>query len=265
MEEADYEILPFPSDRRTVVDAGRLASRRHIIHALIEVDVTQARKLLRIAKASGSNISFTAFVVACLSQAIVSARGVQAYRDWRGRLVLFDDVDVVTMIEPEAGAVAIPHIVRAANRKTVRQISDEVRSVQTRPESSQQKGGLVALGQRVPWLVRRPFYWALRKNPHWFKQAAGTVIVTSVGMFGQGGGWGLTFLPMHTLGLTMGGIARKPGLHDGEIAIREILDLTISLDHDIVDGAPAARFVHTLRDLIEKATILEENRFIANG
>ena len=173
MDENDYEILPFPSARRMVVDAGRLAARRHIIHGLIEVDVTRAREQLRLSKASGSNLSFTAFIVACFSQAIASSPAVQAYRDWRGRLVLFKDVDVVTMIEPETGAVAIPHIVRAANRKTVRQISDEVRSVQARPESSPQRGGFVAVGQKAPWFVRRLFYWALRKNPQWFKQMAG--------------------------------------------------------------------------------------------
>ena len=255
----NYEILPFPAERRAVMDAGRLAARRHIIHGLIEVDVTRARDLLRLSRSGGSGLSFTAFIVACLSRAIESARGVQAYRDWRGRLVLFQDADVVIMIEPETGAVAIPHIVRAANRKTVRQISDEIRAVQARPESSRQRGGLAAMGQRAPWFARRLFYWALRKNPHLLKQMAGTVIVTSVGMFGQGGGWGLGYLPMHTLCLTVGGIARKPGVNDGVIAVREILSLTISLDHDIVDGAPAARFVQTLRDLIEKATVLDED------
>ena len=145
------------------------------------------------------------------------------------------------------------------------EISAEIRAVQAKPEASPQRGGFVALGQRAPGLARRPFYWVLRQNPRWFKTVAGTVIVTSVGMFGHGGGWGLAFLPMHTLGLTVGGMARKPGLNDGVIAVREFLDLTISLDHDIVDGAPAARFVQTLRDLIEKATILNEDRPISNA
>jgi pyruvate/2-oxoglutarate dehydrogenase complex dihydrolipoamide acyltransferase (E2) component len=47
-------------------------------------------------------------------------------------------------------------------------------------------------------------------------------------------------------------------VHDGVIAVREYLNLTISFDHDIVDGAPAARFARTLVELIEKATVLEE-------
>ena len=46
------------------------------------------------------------------------------------------------------------------------------------------------------------------------------------------------------------------GLHiqwivDGHIAMRDSLSLTISFDHDIIDGAPAARFTKLLKDLIE--------------
>jgi pyruvate/2-oxoglutarate dehydrogenase complex dihydrolipoamide acyltransferase (E2) component len=51
--------------------------------------------------------------------------------------------------------------------------------------------------------------------------------------------------------LTVGGIAQKPGMVDGRIEPREFLSLTISFDHDIVDGAPAARFAARLKSLIE--------------
>jgi pyruvate/2-oxoglutarate dehydrogenase complex dihydrolipoamide acyltransferase (E2) component len=76
-------------------------------------------------------------------------------------------------------------------------------------------------------------------------------------MFGKGGGWGLGFLPTHTLGITVGGIAEKPGAVDGQIAIREYLNLTVAFDHDIVDGAPAARFAKKLTGLIEQARLLD--------
>jgi len=38
---------------------------------------------------------------------------------------------------------------------------------------------------------------------------------------------------------------------DGQIAIRDSLSLTISFDHEIIDGAPAARFTQRLKELIE--------------
>ena len=63
---------------------------------------------------------------------------------------------------------------------------------------------------------------------------------------------------MHTLGLTIGGMTQKPGIVDGRIEIRDYLCLTVSFDHDIVDGAPAARFSQQLIRLIESGYGLEE-------
>ena len=247
-----YKVVRFPAARKVIIDAGRLGSRRHIIHGLLELDVTRPREFIRRHKAqTGESLSFTAFIVICLARAIETEPALQAYRNWRNQPVLFDDVDVVTLIETEAGGVALPHVIRAANRKTFRQTHDEIRAIQASPARSAQTGGLVAWAPRVPAFVRDLFYWAIRQNPHWFRAIEGTVIVTSVGMFGQGSGWGLGFLPMHTLGLSVGGIATKPGVVSGRIESREYLSLTISLDHDIVDGAPAARFAQQLKELIE--------------
>jgi pyruvate/2-oxoglutarate dehydrogenase complex dihydrolipoamide acyltransferase (E2) component len=257
---SDFDVQPFPRQREIVVDSGYLASGRHIIHGLVEVDVTRARELLRrLSEKDGTRLSFTAFLVANLARAIESNPKVQAYRDWRRRLVIFHDVDVVTMIEPEPGAVAIPHILRDANHKSVRQLSDEIRAVQANPATSAQHGKLVALAPRLPRFVRLLFFWIVKRNPHWFKQLEGTVVLTSIGMFGRGGGWGIGFLPTHTLGITVGGIAQKPGVREGQVMVREYLDLTVSFDHDVVDGAPATRFVRTLVDLIEGAALLEDS------
>ena len=69
-------------------------------------------------------------------------------------------------------------------------------------------------------------------------------------MFGKGAGWGIP-INEHTLDLTLGGIVEKPGVVDGQIAIREYLCITMSFDHDLIDGAPAARFTSRLKELIE--------------
>ena len=126
-----------------------------------------------------------------------------------------------------------------------------MRAVQARAPSSPQTGGLITLAPLFPVFVRDLFYWAIRHNPHQFRKIGGTVIVTAVGMFGHGSGWGLGVLPYHTLGLLIGGIGQKPGCVDGRIEMREYLSLTISLDHDIVDGARAARFAQRLKELVE--------------
>ena len=43
-----YDLYPFPPEREIVVDAGYLGTGRHIIYALVELDVTRARELLRL-------------------------------------------------------------------------------------------------------------------------------------------------------------------------------------------------------------------------
>ena len=62
---------------------------------------------------------------------------------------------------------------------------------------------------------------------------------------------------------------RKPGLvgSPGEerIEAREFVSLTLSIDHDIVEGAPAARFASRLKRLIEGASVLGESARGASG
>src|SRR5690606_763740 len=115
---------------------------------------------------------------------------------------------------------------------------------------------LLRLYTRLPGPLRRLAYRLGMASPYRTKQIAGTVSVTAVGMFGAGGGWGIP-IPLYTLNLTLGGIAEKPGVIDGRIEPREYLSVTLSFDHDIVDGAPAARFGGRLRGLIEEAYGLE--------
>ena len=150
-------------------------------------------------------------------------------------------------------------MVRAANRRTVREIHDEIRRIQVEPGASVQRSGfLMRLSKFTPGFLRRLFFRAVRKDPHWLKRIAGTTLVTAVGMFGIGAGWAVGIVPLHTLCLTVGGITRKPGLVDDRVEPREYLSLTASIDHDIVDGAPAARFASHLREVIEGAEVLQD-------
>jgi pyruvate/2-oxoglutarate dehydrogenase complex dihydrolipoamide acyltransferase (E2) component len=102
----------------------------------------------------------------------------------------------------------------------------------------------------------------MRHDPTIRISTSGTVFVTSVGMFGKGqSGWGITTTP-HSLSLVVGSISWKPAVVEGLIEPREILNLTVLFDHDVVDGAPATRFVRRLLELIESGYGLDE---IENG
>jgi hypothetical protein len=66
-----YRIAPFPRMRRLEINLARLSHRKNLIRGLVEVDVTRARQFLREEKArTGETLSFTAFISACLGQAV---------------------------------------------------------------------------------------------------------------------------------------------------------------------------------------------------
>lgn len=249
-----YRIEPIPPMRRFAMDAGYLGRRRHIVHGLIEVDVTDARQAIReVAQKTGEKLSFTAFIIYCLSKAVEDHPHLHAYRDWRNRLIIYDDINVTAMFEVEFGSkkVPMPHMFRATNHKSLLQIHHELRDVQNKPHASAESS-FMRWFLYLPAFLRRAFYWLVMRFPQSFRDNSSSLMVTAVGMFGQGGGWAIT-MPNFTLNVAVGGISSKPGVHQGDIVIREYLDLTVSIDHDVVDGAPAARFVNSFRTLLEAA------------
>jgi pyruvate/2-oxoglutarate dehydrogenase complex dihydrolipoamide acyltransferase (E2) component len=259
MKNKNCQIIRFPKIRRLMVDGGRMARQKHLIHGLVEIDVTDARRLIHDHKAkTGETLSFTAFVMACLGRAVDMNKHMQAYRTWREQLVIFDDVDVNTMFEVEVDGRKIirPHIIRSVNRKTLRAIHEEIRAFQAEHEQGRE-ANFIGWFVLLPAFVRRFFLGVLFKSPHRLKDMNGTVSLTSVGMFGNGGGWGIP-ISNHTLQITLGGIAEKPAFVAGQVEKREYLCVTVSVDHDIVDGAPAARFIQRLKELMENCYGIEE-------
>src|SRR6056297_2625290 len=144
----------------------QMAGHRSNVHGLVEIDVTDAREQIRtIEDATGTGLSFTAFVVYCLAVAADEQPHVNRYHDWRGRIYEFEDVDVNVLVEQEVDGerTGVPHVVRAANRRTVRSIHDEIRRVQT-DTSTTPETGIARLTRYLPGFLRRQV-WRL---PQWF-------------------------------------------------------------------------------------------------
>jgi pyruvate/2-oxoglutarate dehydrogenase complex dihydrolipoamide acyltransferase (E2) component len=253
-----YTAVPYPRIRLLMADGGRMGLQKHTVHGLVEFDITSAREAIRQHKVqTGEALSFSAFFLACLGKAIDQDRQMHAYRSWRNQLIIFDEVDVNMLFEVEVdGRKTIrPHIIRGVNTKCMREIHEEIRAFQSQHQSSQESK-FIDRFVLLPGFVRRLFLSALFKNPQLIKDYYGTVLVSSVGMFGTGSGWGIP-VPNHSLQLTLGGIGEKPGVVDHRIEVRKYMSVTVSFDHDVIDGAPAARFMHRLKKLIESGYGLE--------
>src|SRR5574341_1217525 len=158
-----YQIVPFPIYRQPVIETLQIWALKHPIHGLIEIDVTGARQFIREhAAQTGEILSFTGFIISCVGRAVGENKAVHAMRNWRNELVLFEDVDLTTVVEvtKEDYKYPVTHIIRSSNRKTFKEIHTEIRQVQTaaseRTKAPRRKG--MQLFRLLPVFVRKIFY-----------------------------------------------------------------------------------------------------------
>jgi pyruvate/2-oxoglutarate dehydrogenase complex dihydrolipoamide acyltransferase (E2) component len=178
-KHVDYQVIPYSKPRRALA-VGLTAQHKPMIHGLIEVDVTSARTFLREHQAkTGESLSFTAFLIACVGKAIDENKAVQAFRKGRKQLILFEDVDVATPIERDVSGQmpSIPYTVRAANRKTFREIHHEIRATQEKGVAKAVEGMGIKAFQFLPAFLFRPlfrvFFWIVRAYPQVWKKYGG--------------------------------------------------------------------------------------------
>ena len=268
-----YHVVNLTPGRRVWINTLDMSWPRHCIYGLLEADVTLVRQFIAEHKArTDETLSFTGFLVYCLARAVDEDKTVQAYLKGRKQLVLFDDVDVGLMVEHKDGEkrALMGHVIRRANHKTFREIHDEIRAVQSAPAPpGRGMPTWFRSAMLLPWPLSNLFKVllgsAMRRDPTIQVSMGGTVAVTSVGMFGGGhSGWGLTPTP-ESLALVVGGTAWKPAVVEGRIEPREILNLTVMFNHDVIDGAPATRFTRRLVELIESGYGLGEAQPMATA
>lgn len=266
-KKSSYHVIDFPPDRREMPGINELNSRKHFMYGLLEVDVTVPKQLIEEYRAqTGELLSFTGYLAFCLARAINENKAVQAYMKGRKQLVVSDDVDVGLLVERKTGdrRVLLGHVIRGANHMTYREIHRDIRSAQSEPVPP--NGGMPSWFRSalmLPWPLSAWFHalvrLAINRDPTLFTSMAGTVGITAVGMFGKGmSGWGLVPVT-HVLDLVVGSTTRKPAVFEGRIEPREILNLTVVFDHDVIDGAPATRFTRRLAQLIESGYGLIED------
>jgi pyruvate/2-oxoglutarate dehydrogenase complex dihydrolipoamide acyltransferase (E2) component len=268
-----FEVQPYPLSRTAGIDTVAMGKLKHHIPVLLEVDVTAARTAIQRQKEdTGQAPSFTGWVVSCLAKALSEHKRVHAMRQGRRKLVLFDDVDITVVVNREVAdgdsnyALPIPCLIRRANQKRLDELNTEIRAAQSRPlapgeqvlddQGQATSPRQMRLFLRLPWILRRWLVWnRLVKDPMYAKRMMGTVVVSSVGMYGGIGGGDTWVIPatMVPLSVALGGIARKPGYFERTLQPREILSMTILFDHDVIDGAHVFVFVERLRGLMESA------------
>jgi pyruvate/2-oxoglutarate dehydrogenase complex dihydrolipoamide acyltransferase (E2) component len=255
-QKAGYRTIPFTFNRRAVRASATVSREKNTYHCITEVDISTPRKLIRdYYQKTGIKLSLTAYIVTCLAQTIKDHPLLNSFLKGNKQIIL-DDITVSVLIERELKGEKVPEPVAIsfAQTKTYLQINKEIRAAQN-PQGEQLGNLSKATWIRfIPGILLKPFIKIADKNIKMGKRY-GKVAVTAVGMFNKASIW---FVPhgTATVLITVGGIETKLVKENDIIMEKEHLCLTVSFNHDIVDGAPAARFMEQLMETIKSGKLL---------
>lgn len=262
----DYTEKDFPHNRKIIVDATEQFKYFNHIIGLFELDVTDAMEIFDKYKEKGEPLSFTSWIMKCVAEAVTRHPIIHTLRKGKKKTITFEDVDIKCMVEKdddEGNKIPIHYIIRKANEKSFLDIQNEIRAAQKYKEEKRRSEKKIKRFQgnimMFPKFLRKIVWHTVMTNPMNTKKHLGTIGVSALGMFGKGiNGWAIPRTP-HSTQLLLGAVIKKPVVtDDDQIVIRKLLNVTVSFNHDTVDGAPAVRFVKTLQDLTISSFGLDE-------
>lgn len=260
-----YKIQKFPDSRIASIDICEIGNRKHHVTGLVEFDVTESRKKIREYNRSNKNkISFNAWLISVIGSTIKKHEASSSYLIGKNKLIIFDDINVSIIVEKDLNGikVPIPLIIEKANEASIESITMQIAEARNKEFTDKdivlqkKTRQLERIYYLLPGFLRRYFWVFLLKHPKQAFRRMGNVAFTSIGMMGKVSGW---FIPIsvHPVCFGISSIIKKPSVIDDRIEIREMLNVSILLDHDVIDGAPMARFISDLSKNIENGFNIE--------
>lgn len=259
----NYIQKKFPKTRIATLDIASVGLRKHHVMAMIDLDVTDGRKKIREHKMRREQVSFFAWLIKVISISIQEFGSVAGYLDGKRKLILFNDINISVAVEKEIGGerVPMPLVIEKADKKTIAAITGEIRKAREQILTEQdivlqnKSGQWERIYYLLPGFIRRRFWYYLIRHPRLAYQKMGNVAITSVGGLGGANAW---FKPIsvHPLCFGIGDVVKKPVVVNDSIEIREMLNVTVLLDHDVADGMEMARFIKKLKNNMEKGAEL---------
>lgn len=260
-----YSISQIPLSRIATFDIFSVGLTRHHVAALLEFDVTTARQKIRKARRNGRKISFNSWLLRVIAVSVQEHPEVVSYLNGKSKLLVFDSINISVLIEKRIGdkLVPIPYVLIDAAQKSAEEISLEIE--QARNAEIKEGETLIQrdlslyekLYYRLPGFLRRLVWRLMLKKPQFIFSKMGNISVTSLGTTARLNGW-FVHRSVHPLSFGFGSVIKKPVVIDDKVAVREILNSTILLDHDVVDGAPMARFIDCLSEKIKNGAGIED-------
>jgi pyruvate/2-oxoglutarate dehydrogenase complex dihydrolipoamide acyltransferase (E2) component len=253
-----YRFQSIPRSRIATFDIFEIGLSKHHIVAMIELDVTESRARLRNLRKNGITVSFNAWLIKVIGNVLHKHSEASAYLYNKKKLIIFNDINVSLIVEKKIGDtnVPIPLVIEKINEKSALEITAEIEKAKNQDLTSddimlkKQSTSYERFYYHLPGFVRMLFWRVLLMKPKTAFQTMGNLAVTSVGMIGKINGW-FIHKSVHPISFGVGSILKKPVVIENEIKIREILNMTILVDHDVIDGAPMVRFLKDLTNHLE--------------
>lgn len=244
--------------RKVVIASTAVTGEKNTIHSFSEVDISTPKRLFaEYAESSSNKISFTGYIVTCLGRTVSRHPHLNAFIS-SGSMIKLDDVTINVLFEKEIDGEKVPDSIGISNcaEKKLLEIHSEIRDAQKK--TGEHLGSLSGSTwvRFIPGFLLKTFIRIADRSVRMGRKF-GKIAVTSVGMFSSEQVW---FLPhgTATVLVTVGSIADKVIEVDGRFESRPHLCLTVSFDHDIVDGAPASRFMNDFLSEIKSGRLIIE-------
>jgi len=230
-ESTSEERIPFKGKRRMIA-RKMVAAKTRVPHALLvdEADVSgllaERAKMRETGEREGVRITVLPFIMKAVAGALQRHPALNASLDEdRDLIVRRKTIDIGMAVDAEDGLV-VP-VVRNADGKSVIELAGEI----DRLSAAAREGNL------VPGDL-----------------AGGTFTISSVGSIGGLFSYPIINVPEAAI-LAAHKIVTRPVVRDGEIVPREMMYLSLSFDHRIVDGGEATRFLNEVVRRIEASAI----------
>lgn len=219
---------------RKAIAANMLRSKHEAPHAwtMMEVDVTnlvEYRNSIKdeFKKKEGFNLTFFAFFVKAVSQALKEYPQMNSM--WAGdKIIQKKDINISIAVATE-DALFVP-VIKNADEKTIKGIAREIGEL----------AGKVRAGKLTS-----------------AEMQGGTFTVNNTGSFGSVQSMGIINYPQAAI-LQVESIVKRPVvMNNGMIAVRDMVNLCLSLDHRVLDGLVCGRFLQRVKEILEN--ISKEN------
>ncbi|HZO89916.1 MAG TPA: dihydrolipoamide acetyltransferase family protein [Chthonomonadaceae bacterium] len=224
-------VQPFAGMRRRIAEnVARSAFTAPHVTLTLEVDMTEAaefrsRLIPEVEKAYGVRLSYTDILIKAVARALGEHPRLNAALIG-DEIRLYAQKNIGVAVALEDGLIA--PVVRDADKKSLGTVSAELKQLVDRARS----------GKFTPDDL-----------------AGGTFTLTNLGTFGIDV-FDPIIVPPQAAILGVGRIADKPVVINKEIVVRTMMNLCLSFDHRILDGAPAARFLQRVKELLENPMLI---------